>query len=78
MEHKDVRHDIQRFEDDMGGPIIVGRFELITDIPWAEVDVVVSRRRIIDYVLRPLLKAKYNWVIERFIIMKGWNNPLTF
>jgi adhesin transport system membrane fusion protein len=26
----------------------------------AEVDVVVSRRRIIDYVLRPLLKAKYN------------------
>lgn len=26
----------------------------------AEVDVVVSRRRIIDYVLRPLLKARYN------------------
>jgi len=29
---RQIGNEIQRFEDDMGGPIIVGRFELITDI----------------------------------------------
>ena len=32
-QRRQLGNEIQRFEDDMGGPIIVGRFELITDIP---------------------------------------------
>jgi hypothetical protein len=32
VEHKDVRHEIQRLKDDVGSAVVVGRLELVADI----------------------------------------------
>ena len=57
------RHLGERVELGAGAPEMVGDSKV--DEPGvvrlqAEVDVVVTRRKILDYILRPLLKAKYN------------------